>query len=299
YYTYEDDYYTYEDDYYTYEDDYYTYEDDYYTYDFTKKEWDNGLQDETDSISSSINSSLYDEALIIEEDEEDELLNLPQNSVGIKNITGINRTHGVCGFCSALGAMYKDYDLKRSIDNSLSADTFTPRMMAEIKAFLLLLKFERVDLVSEIESFTRNFSFDDDYSSFSIDGYLESINSIRFPSKDVHEVDDITINLSFALPPSALLFYIKEIANFRQSFISTEDQLISNGTNGVIVGFGDKRKKDERWNGLAHWVYCKSEYQCYNYGEEVSLEGVKRSVAVMLNTSIRNVYFVAQIIPIP
>ena len=60
------------------------------------------------------------------------------------------------------------------------------------KDFLLLLKFERVDLVSEIESFTRNFSFDDDYSSFSIDGYLESINSIRFPSKDVHEVDDIT-----------------------------------------------------------------------------------------------------------
>lgn len=93
----------------------------------------------------------------------------------INSMGTLNEKWGICGFTSALYALYEHSPRQKQKGLAPAAETET-RMLAEIKTFLRMLQADnRADLLNKIEMFTR--SFGGKWAAFEIDKYIERINA--------------------------------------------------------------------------------------------------------------------------
>ena len=167
----------------------------------------------------------------------------------------MNNTWGVCGFSSALYALYEhNPSLRAKLTSGAKIDT---RFAAEIKTFLRMLEAEGdAKMRADIEQFTR--SFGPKWTGFTIAGYLQTIDDEAERLGTIQ--GNITKNLSIALPPHALVAYLQKVAGFPGAKVLRDPlggMFITRSTaHEQIVGLRDGIKT--MYNGLAHWVYMKN-----------------------------------------
>lgn len=173
---------------------------------------------------------------------------------GIDNMGKVNVNYGVCGFASSLYALYthspgSQVYLASAADKKL-------RVAAEIKTFLEILRAEDSKLRAEIETFTR--SFGGSYSGFTIAEYIKSINSMTKSDALASSVD-----ISIALPPNAVVKYLRDICNLRSAKVVSS----STGRHEAIIGVADGDPKFTLYNGLCHYVYKRGK-TIYSWGNQ-------------------------------
>lgn len=180
----------------------------------------------------------------------------------INNMGALNTRWGICGFASALYALYGHSPRKQQAELSPAAATET-RMLAEIKSYLRMLQAdERVDLLNAIQTFTR--SFGGQWATFAIDKYIDKINA------SVKVADPATLgDFSIAMPPEAVVDYLQRMCGLESARILTGKQP---DPKELIVGLSKPNMK--LYNGLAHWVYLLNG-TVYSWGSQfVSLQNV-------------------------
>jgi hypothetical protein len=186
----------------------------------------------------------------------------------INAVTSLNVPWGICGFASTLAAMYSHSPtLKSTVDAAAAKGHLNTRLPAEIKTYLMMLKAEnKIALLNEIRDFTR--SFGAKYAAFTIDGYIAKINQIAVnPNLVVGFSAMRKHNLSIAMPPNAVLAYLKMVHDMKNARIVEPATL--KGNNVILgLGTGDKTKP---YNGLRHYVYMENNMTVYNYGKVGSL----------------------------
>jgi hypothetical protein len=179
-----------------------------------------------------------------------------------------NAGWGICGFTSALYAMY---DLNPGLRGKLINAPKPFTILAEIKIYLeLLYAAQQTDLLDEIERFTRAFGVVDgfDFSTFTPRSYILYINSSL--STYVNQTNGSTVKsivddpkFSIGLPPQAVADYLTRIWGHGASVHSSDpggDALI--GVKDISVDNGGKL-----YGGLCHWVYRRNN-RIYSWGSE-------------------------------
>jgi len=182
--------------------------------------------------------------------------------MALLGISKLNTGWGICGFASALGALHHNGQFKETIDNIKAAD-LKYRLLAEIKTYLVILQSENEHtLLDEIVSFTC--AFGGKFSTFTIEEYIEKVNSIASKEPDVTDS-----KFGIAMPPNAVVDYLKRIGGLNSAKLFTANK-DDGGPNNIILGLSRTgNDKLKRWNGLRHWVYKKSDTEIYNYGNIV------------------------------
>jgi len=192
----------------------------------------------------------------------------------INNMGKVNHDYGVCGFTSSLYALYthspgnQDY-LSKAGDKKL-------RVAAEIKTYLQILKSEDSSLLAETAAFTR--SFQGSYSGFTIAEYIRKINSMTSSAATAESVD-----ISIALPPDAVVKYLRDICNLRSAKIVDA----SASPHEAVVGVKNGDAKFKLYDGLCHYVYKRGS-TIYSWGKQftsVSDADASFSPCVMISTS--------------
>ena len=160
-----------------------------------------------------------------------------------------NEEQGICGFTSTLYALYMDRpNLQRELKDALSPATRSTRLMAEIKTFLQMMRAEGKNaILRDITELTQAF---DGYGGWTVDAYIESINSIG-------EVD-----YSIAMPPGSVMEYMRTAWNMRP-FLTDNDQ-----PGDVILGLTSTTAPVSRWRNLAHYVYRSADGTIYSWGQQ-------------------------------
>jgi hypothetical protein len=179
--------------------------------------------------------------------------------MSVLKISDLNRGWGICGFASALGALYQNNVITGTIDRAVARDELNTRLLAEIKSYLVILQSENHTLLlDEIRRFTR--SFGGVYSNFDIQTYIERVNGIG------KNLANVSRDFSIAMPPNAVADYLRRIGGLKAVLVGGPKPELNN----VILGLGDKTKSDE-WKGLRHWVYKKNDSEIYNWGAKETL----------------------------
>jgi len=175
--------------------------------------------------------------------------------MGIEDISFWNKGWGICGFASALGALYEAGIVKGAIDATSKTDLGT-RLLAEVKTYLVILQSKNENsLLKEITRFTKLWN-----AAFTIESYIAKINTIAStPPKQYDK------GLTLAMPPSAVLDYLKRIGDKKNARIEINSKV---SFDNVVLGLCDPNLSNE-WNGLRHWVYKKSNSEIYNYGNKI------------------------------
>lgn len=192
--------------------------------------------------------------------------NTREEAVTNTSISYLNKQWGICGFASALGALYQNNkSMAGMIDQAEAKGQLDTRLLAEIKSYLVILQSENNSLLlNEITRFTRTFG--GAYSAFDIQKYIDMVNSI---GKDIANVGK---DFSIAMPPNAVADYLRRVCGVKAVLVGGTGPNLNN----VILGLGDKTKSDE-WNGLNHWVYKANDSEVYNYGRSLPLATVLQS----------------------
>jgi hypothetical protein len=163
----------------------------------------------------------------------------------INSMGKLNTKWGICGFASALYALYT-HSPRQQKDLSAAAGIET-RMLAEIKSYLKMLQAdERKDLLDKIQIFTR--SFGGQWAAFDIDKYIGQINASVNVANPANLGD-----FSIAMPPEAVADYLQRICDFKLAKIWT-----GSGTEPKELILGLSSQKMKMYNGLAHWVYLSN-----------------------------------------
>jgi len=180
----------------------------------------------------------------------------------INSMGTLNEKWGICGFTSALYALYEHSPRQKQKGLAPAAETET-RMLAEIKTFLRMLQADnRADLLNKIEMFTR--SFGGKWAAFEIDKYIERINASVKVTNPANLGD-----FSIAMPPEALVDYLQRMCELKLAKILTGKE---SDPKELILGLSKSSMK--MYNGLAHWVY-QSNGIVYSWGQQfVSLENL-------------------------
>lgn len=175
-------------------------------------------------------------------------------------ISELNKGWGICGFASALAALHQNGIFSQAIDHAINKQQLKTRLLAEIKTYLVILKSEnQTRLLNEITRFTRTFS---GFQNFTIDNYISKINSIA-----VSEPSTSDDQFSIAMPPNAVIDYIKRIGGMKHALMVKN---ANTAFDNVILGLSKSDHARVEWSGLGHWVYKKNNAAIYNWGEKLT-----------------------------
>ncbi|MBK1668272.1 hypothetical protein CKO28_09510 [Rhodovibrio sodomensis] len=182
----------------------------------------------------------------------------------IDKIGELNQTWGICGFASALYALYQDTgDRSRRSQLARRVETDT-NLLAEIKTFLVTLHAEnQTGLLNQIEQFTRSFP---GFGQFTVNGYIAKVNSIG--AAGIGPVGDLKADAKFsiALPPDAVAFYLKRMCDFPRARVEPH---IGSRKSRLVVGVRKRGGKTTPYGGLVHWMY-QSGGTVYSWGRQFS-----------------------------
>lgn len=179
-----------------------------------------------------------------------------------------NAGWGICGFTSAIYAMYDtNPGLRGRLINAPKPFT----ILAEMKTYLeMLYGAQQTDLLDEIERFTRAFGVVNgfDFSTFTPRSYILYINSSL--TKYINQDNGATVKaivddpkFSIGLHPEAVADYLQRIWGRGATVHAIDpggDALI--GVKDVAVDNGPKLH-----GGLCHWVYRRNN-KIYSWGNE-------------------------------
>jgi hypothetical protein len=173
---------------------------------------------------------------------------------------GVANSHwGVCGFTSTFAALYQLNSGRKAL---LHGAGVTTRVLAEIKTYLMTLKAEgKLGLLQEIQTFTRAFPptpKGTDFSTFTIDGYIDRINQAIGKSDEDLKADELH---SIGMPPRAVVDYLDRMWQKKATL-----SLFETGTDGII---GVKRDNRPMYGGLCHYMY-RSGRKIYSWGNVYS-----------------------------
>ena len=201
--------------------------------------------------------------------------------MGVTNISELNQKWGICGFASSLAALYESNKVIRTtIDTASSKGHLNTRLLAEIKTYLVILKSEnKTHLLKDIENYTRSFP---GYGTFSIDGFIKAINRVPTMSslKNIHMTKDFSI----AMPPDAVLDYLRRIGGFKGAREIPKNKKKDN----VILGLSEKGAdpKTKPYKALGHWVFKRSDWVIYNWGEIVTLKDIFKTFDIVFQIAL-------------
>lgn len=178
----------------------------------------------------------------------------------INNMGQVNNHYGVCGFTSALYALYTQSPEDQQ-EYLSSAAKYKSRVAAEIKMFLKTLEAEgdassENSLFKQITDFTRTFG--DTYANFSIPKYVSAINTMTTGTAQADSVD-----ISIAMPPEAVVKYLREICNLNSAMVDPSQQP---WPKEAIIGVRHGKTAPGMYDGLEHYVYRK-EPTVYSWGD--------------------------------
>ena len=181
----------------------------------------------------------------------------------INNIGQVNIDYGVCGFTSALYALYTQSPENQQ-EYLSSAAKYKSRVAAEIKTFLKILEAEgdassENSLFKQITDFTRTFG--GDYANFSIPQYVSAINTMTTGAAQADSVD-----ISIAMPPEGVVKYLREICNLNSAIVDHRQQP---WPKEAIIGVRHGNTAAGMYDGLVHYVYRK-EPTVYSWGKRFS-----------------------------
>jgi len=182
----------------------------------------------------------------------------------VAGVSTLNNGWGICGFSSALTALYRVSGRGRQAAIHSGAGSPT-RMLAEIKTFLQMLKADG-DFITlgQIEQFTR--SFGARYSAFRCfgerqgpDGFVERVDRIDrgIASPSTAQLGDFSI----ALPPNALVKYMRMMCGMP----GAQDVSIATHADRYIVGVRRRGGRTSPYYGLVHWMYVSNNI-VYSWG---------------------------------
>ncbi len=187
-----------------------------------------------------------------------------------------NSDQGICGFTSALYALYatnpalqggrttmRDH-LNKSLGGKFLWWTLNSnahlRLRAEIKTFLRLLQANgREDILLAITTFTQGFG--GVYAAWTVQQYIQSIDTA------VSGINSGNSDYSIAMPPVALEEYMRLMWGMNPNFVPGVPP-----ANGSIIGLasdGDARVDGERTNPtrLKHYVYKAPDGKIHSWGK--------------------------------
>lgn len=190
------------------------------------------------------------------------------NETAMRSMGIMNAGWGICGITATFYAMYQ---LNPGVRGALVNAPRPFSVLAEIKSYLQMLKAAGATReLDDIKAFTRAFGKvgKDDFSNFTIDGYIAYINAAaqKYANTGPERDAEITSDgmFSIALPPMAVADYVSRIWGWRAS-VSDADQ-----GGDAIIGV----KSSDNWfnnfrlyKGLVHWVYRKNG-QIYSWGND-------------------------------
>jgi hypothetical protein len=177
--------------------------------------------------------------------------------VTVENFSVPNVKWGVCGFASALAALWTD----NKINTTLYQEDLKTRLLAEIKSYLRILQGEGSPyLLHSIQSFTQTFK---GFEKFTIEGYIQDIDKIVSGGVVAGH------NYGIAMPAEAVIDYLK-----RTGMSKARMEPVDPRKSRVILGFGT-RDNTSWYRGLKHWVYKFSGTQVYNFGAPEQLSSVQ------------------------
>jgi len=182
--------------------------------------------------------------------------------MGIEDISKLNANAGICGFASALAALYVNQPSARSvIEGAVRSNNLDTRIIAEIKSFLVTLQSEAQyqSLLQEIEDFTKTFT---GYENFSLTTYIQSINI-----QNLNNLDQNQSMFSIAMTPNAVITYLKIMGGRK----GTRMLDLKDTRDDIILGIGVPDTNPKSCYGLKHWIYKKNDNVVYNYGKTESL----------------------------
>lgn len=188
--------------------------------------------------------------------------------IATADISKPNIKWGICGFAAALGGLHANKLLPTTVQKA----HMKTRLLAEIKTYLRFLQADNSPLLQEIQGFTRTFP---GFETFSIVRYIQSIDNA---------VADITPDFSIAMPPKAVVDYLRRMYDMKNA------RLISAGEkrDNVILGFAKGKGIFGFLFGrdLKHWVYKKNDSVVYNWGKVKTLAEVKQEVGLAIGYQI-------------
>jgi len=161
--------------------------------------------------------------------------------MSIGSVSVLNRGWGICGFASAIGALYARGGGRKTINYAVGQGQLTTRLLAEIKSYLVTLQSVNSQLIGEIETYTHEFS---GFEAFTVQGYIAKINSIASLDPDTNDR-----LFGIAMSPNAVVDYLRRAAGFSRARLL--NNIKQNRTN-VIIGLA---RGTGSFNGLKHWVY--------------------------------------------
>ncbi|WP_163661288.1 hypothetical protein [Adonisia turfae] len=171
-------------------------------------------------------------------------------------ITQVNQKWGVCGFVSALLALY-DHDeaFRNKLDAIHERGHYNTRVIADMSTYLVLLKSENEDLLTEIREFTN--SFGNVYRTNNNQTLIERTqNYARLVGKQA-PLEKLPA-FGIAMPPQGVQEYLSRNYEINSNLVQ-EDRNIICGLKGVGKGL---------YNGLKHWVYINKKGQVFTWGQQ-------------------------------
>lgn len=164
---------------------------------------------------------------------------MPHDDMGV-----LNAGWGICGFTSSLYALYTHSRGQRS--RLARGGRTTSNMLAEIKSYLRVLQADgRYDILDSIKTFTR--SFGGRFATFTIERYITRINNIvTLSDQEIIDLKDDEI-FGIAMPPAAVVDYLKRICDFQGARLVTSDK------SEMVIGVCGTALP--MYNGLEHYVY--------------------------------------------
>lgn len=194
--------------------------------------------------------------------------------MSIESVSALNRGWGICGFASAIGALYQSGVVRQTIKQAVARHQLMTRLLAEIKSYLVTLQSENSGLIGEIEVFTRTFG--PKFASFTVQGYIAKINSIGGVNPSCN--DSL---FSVAMPPDAVVDYLHRAVGLKRA-------QVLNGVNqrrtNVIIGLGTGTGL---YDGLKHWVYRQKggffrSGKVINYGMKEELSATLKNTGLQI-----------------
>lgn len=180
----------------------------------------------------------------------------------LESMGHLNGKWGICGFTSALYALYAHSNvLKHGKLSELGIRDSL--MLAEISSYFEEL-FARGSpkLIAEIGTFCRSFQ---GYEGFSVVDYMKQAKAAAETARGPVKTD-----FSIGLPPQAVVDYLKRRCNLRNARVvhapggPQEMALFVDPSKELIIGVVDPNMT--MYGGLCHWVYQDSNAKVHSWG---------------------------------
>jgi hypothetical protein len=184
----------------------------------------------------------------------------------MKSMGVTNGGWGVCGFTSALYAMYSQNPGARPMLIN-APRPFT--VLASIKTYLAMLYADsNTALLTEIEDFTRSFGIVDgtDFTKFTPRSYILYINESGSTYINATDEMDNAIfkdgKFGIGMPPDGVADYLKRVWGYGSTV------QMADCVGDAIVGVKDTTADNtsKLYGGLCHWVYRRGT-QIFSWGD--------------------------------